>query len=211
MALLVGVGEAQKIAATRSAKEAASAFAEGGKQVCRCVNSDSILTGPKLDSPVAAELGSFKLDVGTQFPALEEQQVEHQGKTYTSVHSERGWVSMHNAAGEPILESGIALTCSANGVQLADKTFGIVSDMDVALAATVVARTHAIDERSVGDFDSFGDQLETLCLITLLVTFVLGPVEGGALSVLISVLAIGAWHLNKQEEAAKRDDGAERE
>ena len=65
-----------------------------------------------------------------------------------------------------------------------------------------------------------------LCLITLLVTFILGlatsalkTAEGGALSVLVSLLAIcsllvppiGAWQLNKQEEAAKQDDGAERE
>jgi len=69
--------------------------------------------------------------------------------------------------------------------------------MEAALAADVVLRTHAMDERSVGNFHSFGDQLETLCLITLLVTFILGlatsalkTAEGGALSVLVSLLAI---------------------
>ena len=84
---------------------------------------------------------------------------------------------------------------------------------------TVINGVRATDERSVGNFDSYGDKLETLCLVTLLATFSLGyvtslakPADVSAASAIVSLLAIGcllapvvgAWYFHKQQEEAEQ-------
>jgi len=122
--------------------------------------------------------------------------------------------------GKPLLEiRTITVKFEFNG-ETQEHSFTVAaSQVEPALAAEVHVCSHAIDERSVGDFESYGDKLEMLCVITLLATFVLGfvsslakPEEGSVLSVIASVLAIGcllapvvgAWYLHKQE--GKTDD-----
>ena len=85
---------------------------------------------------------------------------------------------------------------------------------------TVINGVRATDERSVGNFDSYGDKLETLCLVTLLATFSLGyvtslakPADVSAASAIVSLLAIGcllapvvgAWYCLKQQDGAEQD------